>query len=232
MSELPPRDPQQKPNSGGYPPSQQYPPAQQYPPQPPAGGNYPPPQQYPPQQPSGGNYPPPQQYPPQQPYPPRSTGPLPPYAPPSNTRPLESKPPSPKLGEKSGNAFVDSFNERRIEYLAWGSVILLAGFGIILLAIDTEFTRDLLLIAGPLTVGAILLSSSFLQRIVFGFSVSLFTWGAAVLTSAFGLTQLIAALTDTRSSENTPNQILYFFGLLVIISGMVVILQVFRRPQE
>ncbi len=232
MSELPPREPPDLRNRGQ---SNSYPPAnpQQYPPQP-SSGNYPPqdplappsypPQQYPPPQqqqpPSLGGYPPPQQPPTL-----RGTAPLPPYNQPMNPTP------SKKLGEGS-NGFMDSFHEHRIEYLAWGSVTLLIGFGIILLAIDTEFTQDLLLIAGPLTIGAILLFSSFLQRIVFGYAVSLFTWGAAVITSAFGLTQLIAALTETRGTENLQNQVLYFFGLLVIISGMVVILQVFRRPQD
>jgi cytochrome b subunit of formate dehydrogenase len=124
------------------------------------------------------------------------------------------------------------FDEHRIEYLAWGLVIFLMGFGIILLAIDTAVTRDLLLIAGPLVVGGILMFSSFLQRIVFGYSVSLITWAMAVGASAFGLTQAIAAVTDTRSGEYLQNQVLYFLGLLVIISGMVIIMQVFRSPND
>lgn len=239
MSQLPPYNPNDPRNqTGGYPPPNPYPqqPNQGYPPPNPA---------YPPQVPQTGPlnpYPPQpnQSYPPpNQGYPPASApyqqpAPLPPYQGglPLNT-PSLAPAPTPSLNTDKDDPvkqFTGMFNERRIEYLAWGLVVLLTGIGIILLAINTEAARSLLLVPGPLAVGGILLFSGFLQRIVFGYNVSILTWGVAVGAISFGLTQLIAMITELE--DTTMNMVLYFFGILVVLSGMVIIMQVFRRPHE
>jgi hypothetical protein len=167
-------------------------------------------------------YPPPNPYPNQ---PPVYQQPMPPYQ--GGLAPA----PTPQLDNDRSAAkdFIQMFNERRIEYLAWGLVVLLTGIGIILLAINTDSARNLLLVPGPLAVGSILLFSGFLQRIVFGFNVSILTWGVAVGAISFGLTQLIALITEIE--DTAMNMVLYFFGILVVLSGMVIILQVFRSPR-
>jgi len=178
-------------------------------------------QQYPPQQP-GGQYPP-QQYPPS--YPPPGTGPL------SPQNPLGPVSVPKRLNKEQNEEIHRDFHERRIEYLAWGSVVLIVGFSIILLAIDTDTAKNFLLIGAPVLGGMILMFSGFVQRIIFNYKVSIVTWGTAIVGLAFGITQLIATLTEREGNEYFVTQLLIFIGLLVIISGMVIILQVFRRPQ-
>lgn len=216
------------------------------------GGQYPPAgDQYPPQRGNTGplnpqqGYPPPQRgntgplNPQQQGYPPTGQPPLsggynPPAfqsTPPPNLAPRSAK----RLGtdedlDSGRSAFMESFSEHRIEYLAWGSVVLLAGFAIILLAIDPEGAFSFLRIVAPLLGGSILLASGLLQRVGFGYGVSPFTWAVAILGVALGLTQLMAMMTDQKNDLTTQG--LYFTGLMVIISGMVIILQVFRKPES
>jgi hypothetical protein len=124
--------------------------------------------------------------------------------------------------------------ERRIEYLAWGSVVLIVGIGIMLLPLSGSKTAgDFLILGGPLLCGGILLASGFLQRIVFGYDVSIFTWGSAIFSLAFGVTQWIAYATDQRNIlDNFVSQAIYFVGLMVVFTGMVLILQVFSRPEN
>lgn len=168
-------------------------------------------------------WPPPQQpqYPPQ-----RGTGPLGPTQPPQLGGYQGGIPPAqpPQLGG-SGGFFQDALHERRIEYLAWGSVVIIMGFSIILMALNTEVATNILLIGAPLLSGMILLGSGFVQRLFFGYNVSLGTWAIGVLGISFGCTRTIAEITD---SGDAVNQIIYFVGLLVIISGLIIILQVFR----
>jgi hypothetical protein len=217
MSNYPPQDPR---NRGQVPPQ-----GDQYPPPTPHQNFPPPPGSGTPNQPPRGNTGPlqPMQPPPNLGYNPPPTSQR---IPPSNMGPRQPR----QLGgrdEEGGGAFMGSFHERRIEYLAWGTVVLLAGFAIIMLAVDTEASIDILRIVAPLLAGSILLASGLLQRIAFGYAVSPLTWGTAIFGVAFGLTQLMAELTG---QEDVTTQVLYFTGLMVIISGMVIILQVFRKP--
>lgn len=226
---LPPREPPdlRDPNRRGQGQPQQNPYGQQ--PQPPNWGNQPP--QYPPQPPQNPYGQPPQyppQYPPQQmpgtgplrgtgalgPQPPQQLGQRP-YVPPAQPRPL---------GRARG-MWYDALHERRIEYLAWGLVVIIMGFSIIMMTLETEFAADFLLIVAPLISGMILMGSGFVQRIFFDYDVSLATWALAILGLAFGCTRAIAEITN---NTDVANQIIYFVGLLVIISGLVIILQVFR----
>ncbi|MFP4321779.1 MAG: hypothetical protein ACLFTK_04930 [Anaerolineales bacterium] len=235
MSDLPPREPPDLrrnrgddfPNnpydSGGqgqnqYPPRPQRPSGQQYPP---AGGG----QQQPPAGPS---------YPPQGSS--RPQGGLPPQSPPrlGNER-YEPAPrrefedaPSKRLGEdQDGFNFDESMRERRIEYLAWGTVVLGAGLCIIILAIDFEATNRIVFVMAPLLGGLILLASGFLQRVVFGYHVSVLTWGTAILGVAFGTTSFIGRVV---ADTTILTQGLIFIGLLIVLAGLVIIGQVFSRP--
>lgn len=222
MANLPPREPPDlrgrgnrpggtgplQPPPGGMPP---------YPPDPATG--------LPPAAPPrlGGQQPgyPPPQYPPQQQYPP------------GYSQNYEDYPPAdvPRRGYRSGGSIHnrDFFNlppvaERRIEYLAWGSVVLVIGFSIIFITLDRERAFEFLRVGTPLTVGVILLFSGLLQRIGFGYPVSLVTWWVANFSLAFGLSQFIAVTADSEPL----NQLIYFIGFLIIITGIVIIMQVFR----
>jgi hypothetical protein len=241
MSQLPPyeppdlRDPNRRP-SGQQPPQQggQYPPQQPgYPPQ--QGGQYPPQQPgYPPQQ--GGQYPPPQQGGYNPPPPARGgTGSLAPrQAPPLGNRSTQQYTPSlddasvPQLGRDNIDPVESAMHERRIEYLAWGSVVFLLGIAIMLVPLSDGKAGEFLLLVAPLVGGSILMLSGFIQKIGFGFDVSVFTWGSGIFCLAFGITQWIARLTD---SNDLVSQAIYFVGLLVVFTGMVLILQVFSRPK-
>jgi hypothetical protein len=117
--------------------------------------------------------------------------------------------------------------ERRIEYLAWGTVVLVIGFSIIFITLDPDAALEFLRVGTPLAVGTILLFSALLQRIGFGYAVSMPTWWVANFSLAFGLSQFIAITTDSEPMR----QLIYFVGFLVIITGIVIILQVFR-PQH
>ena len=166
-------------------------------------------------------------------YPPQrgGTGPL--GGPPPGSLGNDFAPNQPrKLGSKGGAG--DALHERRIEYLAWGTVVLLAGCAIIMLAIDTEAAANILRIVAPLTAGGILLGSGMVQRILFGYPVSLATWGTAIVATAFGSMELISLLIKQATDSEPPisTRLIVFIGLLVIITGMVIILQVFRNPNE
>ncbi len=221
------RDPNRR-RQGQQQPQPQQPYGQQ--PQPPNWGNQPP--QYPPQQPQY----PPQQPPYQQPYqqppqrPLQGTGPLNPMQVPQLGQQYTSQPPIPPAQARPLGArgmIYDATHERRIEYLAWGIVVILMGFSIIMVTLDTDFATDFLLIATPLLSGVILLGSGFVQRLFFDYDVSLATWALAILGISFGCTRAIAEITE---NTEVATQIIYFVGLLVIISGLVIILQVFRTP--
>ncbi len=187
-------------------------------------------QQYPPQ---GQEAHPPQQPAPQRP----QQGGLPPQQPPRLRNEPERYEPAPRrdfddssparLGAEGGSSFDDSLRERRIEYLAWGSVVLGAGLCIILLAIDYEATSDLIFVMAPLLGGLILIASGFLQRVVFGYHVSILTWGTGIVALGFGITSFIAQV----ATETTLfTQGLIFIGLLIVLIGLVIIGQVFSRP--
>lgn len=250
---LPPREPpdlRNPANRRGSEPPQNNPYGQPQPPnwsnqqQPP--GSWPPQQQPPQNNPYGQqppNWPPqqqPPQYPPQYPQqPPPATGPLRGTSPLGPTQPPQlggqqyyqgGIPPAqtPPLSNRGG-FFQDALHERRIEYLAWGSVVIIMGFSIILLALDSEAAENILLMGAPLLSGMILMASGFIQRLFFGYNVSLGTWTMAVLGISFGCTRAIAEITN---NTEPINQLIYFTGLLVIISGLIIILQVFRPTRH
>jgi hypothetical protein len=218
MSNLPPREPPDLRNRGqGQNPQGQNPQGQR-----PSQSN-----QYPP--PSG-------QYPPQQ----GGTGPLGGSQQPGQLGKRSTqldgdlgRSQAPKLGAR-GSGGGDVLHERRIEYLAWGSVVLIVGCSIILLAIDTDAAANMLEIVTPLLAGGILLASGMVQRIFFGYRVSLVTWGAAIVATAFGSMGLISVLIEEATDSEPPisTRLIVFIGLLVIITGLVIILQVFRNPNE
>jgi hypothetical protein len=64
--------------------------------------------------------------------------------------------------------------------------------------------------------------------------VSLVTWGSAIVCTAFGSMELLTLLIKETTDANPPvsTRLIVFIGLLVIITGMVIILQVFRNPNE
>jgi|GEM_PF-6108718 len=241
--------PQQQPQQEGW---QQPPAGNQYPPQNPQGGNqYPPQQNW--QQPQGGNQYQQQsgQYQAQQNWQqPQSnnlpgTGPLggyqPPqlggnnYVPPSsstgNTGSLGNNTEAKQLGS-IGAEMRSAFDERRIEYLSWGLFVTLGGIALLLWATGGEDIREILWVAVPIIGGGIMMVSGFLQRIIGGFHVSLLTWGVAIIGTSLGLTNIIALATDQTGFDNIASQLLYMIGLMIIISGMVIMLQIFRRPNE
>lgn len=244
MSNFPPREPpdlrpQRGFQQGGQQPPQQYPPDQNPYNQPPQGY---PPQQYPPQQyPPQGGYPPPGQ-------PAPGTGPLPaphlePARPPQlgrrgNTGPLRPRsdegfnaaevPPIRRSDSRSSSAGLPSIAEHRIEYLAWGVVVLLFGFSIMAMTIDSESAFSFIQSFAPLIAGVVLLASGFAQRILYSYPVSGATWTFAVFCIAFGGASLIRQAADTSVFESS----IYFIGLLVISSGLIIILQVFSPSKD
>jgi uncharacterized membrane protein len=108
-------------------------------------------------------------------------------------------------------------------------VVLLLGFGVIMLTIDSEATTNLLFVAGPIIIGGLLLTSGFIQRIIMGYRVSLLTWITGIITAGFGTMQLIRLTTDINLSLQT--QILYALGLMIIFSGLVIIINGIMRPR-
>jgi hypothetical protein len=183
--------------------------------------------------PNWNNYPQQQQQPPSPPpgtgqLPPRPGGSLPGTGNLGGTDPFEPSKPG-RLDNQRSGGFGSAFGERQIEYIAWGSVVILLGCSIILVTLDTSLATLFLTVFTPLIGGGILLASGFVQRLFFGYDVSLFTWGVSIASIAFGCTRAIAEITDTTSALT---QLLYFIGLLVIISGLVIILQVFRPSHD
>jgi len=130
-----------------------------------------------------------------------------------------------KGGDSTNALGLPSIAEHRIEYLSWGLTVCLFGFSVILLIIDTSIAGLVATVVTPILAGLILLTGALVQRIVMNYSVSLFTWGVANFSLAFGGAQVIRRLADTGFVPTLVS----FIGLLIVISGMVMILQVFSR---
>jgi hypothetical protein len=157
----------------------------------------------------------------QQPYPPADPGYYDPGLAPASAPQLKRK------GRSLENEVpgLPAITERRVEYLAWGTVVLMMGCTVIFAAVDFSAALPYLRTGMPLLVGGILLISALVQRIIFSGSVSRFTWAFSIFSLAFGCTQLIAIATG---SDNLFNQGIYFIGLMIVISGGVILLQILR----
>lgn len=120
-------------------------------------------------------------------------------------------------------------SERQIEYIAWGSSILLLGIAIIIMALNPEGTGEYVLPGIGLLAGSILMAGGLVQRIVFGFHVSRSTWMVAITLTALSLTRVIALASDQQ--DDVGVQSIFFFGFMVVMAGLVIMLQVFS-PQR
>jgi len=221
MANLPPREPPDLRGRGSRPGGTgPLPPPGGMPPYPPDPSGLPPNQA--PRLGGQPGYPP--QYPPQQGY-------QQPYEQYDQSMPPANMPPRRGFRSSAEGAYnvfnLPSIHERRIEYLAWGTVVLVIGFSIIFITMDSEAAFEFLRVGTPLAVGVILLFSALLQRIGFGYPVSMPTWWVANFSLAFGLSQFIAITADSEPIS----QVIYFVGFLIIITGIVIIMQVFR-PQH
>ncbi len=112
-------------------------------------------------------------------------------------------------------------SERQIEYLAWGSTVLLLGVSLIQAVTgSTGFLKFFF----PLLAGAILMGASLYQRVVRGWHVGPMTWLMAILLLSYTITLMVSG-DDTGIFK----WIAYFFGTLIIMTGLILLLQVFRR---
>jgi hypothetical protein len=112
--------------------------------------------------------------------------------------------------------------ERQIESLAWGTTILLLGISLIQAVTGSS---SFLTFFFPLLAGAILLGSAVYQRVVRGWHVGPLTWLVAILLVSYTITLLAAG-----ESTGIFQWIAYFIGTLIIMLGIILLLQVFRRP--
>lgn len=76
----------------------------------------------------------------------------------------------------------------------------------------------------PLLGGALLMGSALYQRVVRGWHVGPITWLVAVLLVSYTITLLVS-----DSGTGFLTWIAYFIGTLVIIMGLVLLMQAFRR---
>jgi len=112
-------------------------------------------------------------------------------------------------------------SERQVEYLAWGSTILLLGISMMqALTGSSGFLRFFF----PLLAGLILSASSIYQRVVRGWHVGPLTWLIAGLLVSYTITLQIAG-----DGTGIFKWIAYFIGTLIIMTGLLLILQIFRR---
>lgn len=112
-------------------------------------------------------------------------------------------------------------SERQVEYLAWGSTILLLGVSMIqAITGSSSFLR----IFFPLLAGSILSISSIYQRVVRGWHVGPLTWLISGLLVSYSITLQVAG-----SDTGIFKWIAYFIGTLIIMTGLLLILQIFRQ---
>ena len=120
--------------------------------------------------------------------------------------------------ESAPDATGRSFLERQLEWLTLGLTIILFGLALLMQ------TQVALRVLFPVIAGAILLVSAIVQKIGRNWNVSIFTWALGVFLLAFGITNVLGALQPESSFNFTT-----FFGSLVVLGGVVVLLQIFRR---
>ena len=114
--------------------------------------------------------------------------------------------------------------ERQVEAVGWGITVIL--FGIAILIAFTSSNTNFLTVGFPIIGGILLLSSSVYQRIQ-GWRVSAVTWATAIGLSAFSITRLIA-ITDGQAT-GVGTSLAYFFGVFIIITGIVVLVRIFQQ---
>lgn len=244
--DYPPRGVQPS-NPNAYPQASNYPPpGQNYPP-PNQGqqGDYPP-QQLPPQ--PGPNYPPPgvPSYPPPQ----RMPDPIDEFDDiPDLRRDVGSSRPTPDLDDfnapdlrrrvsreelglpvegasrpSRGGFQATVLSERQVEALGWGITVILLGIAILLFFTGSS---DFLTVGFPILGGGTLLVSSVYQRLRM-WNVSILTWTTAIGLCAFSVTRLLAISDGKPTGLGTS--LAYFTGISIIISGVIVLIRIFRTP--
>ena len=107
--------------------------------------------------------------------------------------------------------------ERRIEWLS-------LGLSVVILGISYIFGGDALRVIFPLAAGGLLLVSAVLQKIIKNWNVSIITWALGAVLTAFGITHTIRLFQPENGF-----QFIYFLGSLVILAGLLILLQIFRR---
>ncbi len=125
----------------------------------------------------------------------------------------------PQLGGRSSKPSF-GLSERQVEYLAWGSTVLLLGISLMMVVGGSS---DFLTSLFPLLAGAILMGSALYQRVVMGWHVGPLTWLMAILLVSYTVTLQIAG--DTGFFK----WIVYFIGTLIIMTGVILLMQVFRK---
>jgi hypothetical protein len=108
--------------------------------------------------------------------------------------------------------------ERRIEWVTWG-------ISIIILGVCFVIGGDALTLIFPLLAGGLMLFSATLQKILKNWNVSFITWGLGVILAAVGIERFIALFVTLDRTFNP----IFLVGGLIIITGFVVLLQIFRR---
>jgi hypothetical protein len=121
----------------------------------------------------------------------------------------EALEPQPKAG---------GLRERRIEWVTWG-------ISIIILGVSFLIGGDALTLVFPLLAGGLMLFSAVLQKILRNWNVSFITWGLGTILAAVGIERFIALFITLNRAFNP----IFLVGGLIIITGLVVLLQIFRR---
>lgn len=146
--------------------------------------------------------------------------------PPYSGRPSrdDDPPRRPKANERRGSQRSLGLTENQVESLANGSVVILLGISLIQAVTgSSEFLRLIF----PMAAGGILLMSAIYQRFMRKWHVSIWTWFIALLLVSYTIT-LFAAGDDAGPFR----WITYFFGILIIMAGIIRTLQVFRTSDN
>lgn len=134
-----------------------------------------------------------------------------------------------QLGESddeapSGGLANWALTERQIEYLAWGSTVILLGISLMRALTGAS---DALTFVFPLLAGGILTASAIYQRVVMGWHVGILTWFTAIMLVSYTITLQVAG-----DGTGIFSWIGYFLGTIIIMTGVTVLLQAFRRPSD
>lgn len=112
-------------------------------------------------------------------------------------------------------------SERQVEYLAWGSTVILLGVSLMM---SVAGSARFLTLIFPLVAGGILMTASVYQRVVKGWHVGPLTWLTAILLVSYTITLQLSA-----GGANIFQWVAYFLGTLTIMTGVILFLQVFRK---
>lgn len=127
---------------------------------------------------------------------------------------------APQLNERQARTGF-GLTERQVEYLAWGSTVILLGISLMM---SVAGSARFLTLIFPLVAGGILTASSVYQRVVRGWHVGPLTWLTAILLISYTITLQLAG-----EGTNIFKWIAYFLGTLTIMTGLILFLQVFRK---